>query len=167
MHGVEATATVAHADDPRSAFTWDLTHERALFATVARGLKAGTTPETAPVIEVDHAYRLALGAPAGVHFAAQPGNSTAADGTFAGLVRISVANGGTCQIALDQGSWLDVVADGTALRALDYQGRSGCSSPHQIVEFAFPAGKSLLLQLSGAGAPTVTLTVTRSPTPPN
>jgi hypothetical protein len=65
------------------------------------------------------------------------------------------------RIALDQPAWIDVVADGQAIASSDYQGRTGCRAPHKLVQFSLPAGKDLLIQLSGTPETRVRLTITR------
>ena len=148
----------ARADDPCAAFTWDVVHERAIFATQPLALVAATDAKTAPIFEIDRAYRISLDAQTTIQFASPLGNAGAPEGAFAGLVRISAANARRYRVALDRGFWLDVVEDGNALRSIDYQGGAGCDALHKIVEFALPAGKSLLLRFSGSAAPAVTVT---------
>src|SRR5689334_5466483 len=53
-------AVTAHADDPCAGFTWDVAHERALFASAAQTLNAGRDAATAPAIETDRLYELTL-----------------------------------------------------------------------------------------------------------
>ena len=90
--------TTARADDPCAAFTWDVTHERTLFATQALALVAGGDAATAPILEIGRAYRITLDAQPKIRFAAPPGKAAPAEGAFAGLVRISVANGGRYRV---------------------------------------------------------------------
>jgi len=67
------------------------------------------------------------------------------------------------RIALDRRVWADVIANGSSVQAKDFQGRPGCNAPHKVVECMLPAGAPVTLQFSGANAPTVKVTVTRSP----
>ena len=70
---------------------------------------------------------------------------------------------GLYRIALDQPIWVDVVAEGTPVRSRDFQGRSGCSAPHKIVEFVLPAKVALTIQLSSGSGPTVRVAVLAAP----
>ncbi|HUO79096.1 MAG TPA: hypothetical protein VMU00_03035 [Steroidobacteraceae bacterium] len=153
----------SRADDPCAAFAWDVRHERALFAAAARPLAAGTTVAASPPLAPDHIYRLQLSALADVAFAVPPARTPGADRAYAGLARLTVGVAGVYRISLDQAAWLDVVADGAAIRSQGFEGRPGCNAPHKIVEFLLPAGVPLTLQLSGAAGPGVTVAVTRSP----
>jgi len=63
---------------------------------------------------------------------------------------------------LDQPFWIDVVAGSQLLTSKDFQGVPGCNAPHKIVEFDLPATSDLVLQISGASAAVLRLTLTRS-----
>jgi hypothetical protein len=152
---------VAQADDPCAAFAADVSHERGLFASAPQSLAAAAqSPGT--IILVDRLYALQLLKQGQVSFAMPPERTAPAD-TFAGIVQLTVPRAGTFRVSLDAKLWVDVLADGHALRAGKFQGQPGCTAPHKIVEFELPAGKTLTLQLSGAAAPTVRIAVTRGP----
>ena len=151
-------------EDPCTAFTWDVTHERTLFRQEAQNLAAGNAAAAAPTLATDRLYQLQLRAQTEVAFATQPGKKMPDEGkTYAGLASLTVATGGVYRIALDQALWVDVIADDSLVQARDFQGRPGCNAPHKIVEFLLPAGKRITLQFSGGRVSTVKVTVTRSP----
>jgi hypothetical protein len=151
------------AIDPCSTFDWDVRHERALFAGEARPLAAGRTAAAAPAVAPGRLYRLELHPRAEVTFAVPPAQSHPPPGGYAGLVTLEVNAAGSYRVALDQGFWIDVVANHVSIQSSGHQGRSGCAAPHKIVEFTLPASTPLTLQLSGGDAPTLRLAVTRAP----
>jgi hypothetical protein len=156
------TVHACAADDPCAAFTWDVRHERELFAKPAEALVGGHTEAAVPPLKVDRLYELTLAKQAEVSFATKPGKAAMGDGDYAALVHLTVPAAGSWRISLDSKLWVDVLADGGAIASSDFQGRSGCSAPHKIVEFVLPAGKVLTLQISSGTAPTVKLSVTRA-----
>jgi len=158
-----ALASSSHADDACASFTWDVRHERALFAQEATSLVAGSTLATAPTLAADRLYQLELKSQAQVKLVAPPGNKKQTDGMYAGLARLRVDTPGKYRIALDQGFWIDLLVNGSPVRAEAFQGRPGCNAPHKIVEFVLPAGTPITLQLSGGNGPSLRVTLTRSP----
>jgi hypothetical protein len=154
--GASATA------DPCGEFSWDVTHERALFSEAPQRLSAGLSPSDSPPLAPGQLYELALAPQSQVHFAAAPGKSRSTEG-YAGLAALRVPSAGVYRIALDQPIWVDVVAEGTQVRSRDFQGRGGCSAPHKIVEFVLPAEVALTVQLSSGSSPTVRVAVLAAP----
>lgn len=150
------------AEDPCAAFTWDVHHERELFAKAAEALVGGHASAAAPDVKVDRLYELTLAKQSEVSFVTKPGKAALGDGDYAALVHLTVPADGTWRISLDSKVWVDVLAGAGAIASSDFQGRPGCSAPHKIVEFVLPAGKLLTLQISSASAPKVKLSVTRA-----
>jgi len=157
-----ALASAARAQDACSAFTWNIERERKLFSQEAESLTGGSSLAAAPTLSSDRLFQLQLKAQKEVKFVTAPGRNSA-EGTYAGLVKLTVETSGVYRIALDQKIWVDVIANGLPIQAKDFQGRPGCNAPHKVVEFVLPAGTPIALQLSGGSAPTVRVTVTRSP----
>jgi hypothetical protein len=162
--GLLWSAAACAADDPCAAFTWDVHHERELFAKPAEALVGGHTDAAAPALKVDRLYELTLAKQPEVSFPSKPGRAAMGDGDYAALVHLTLPAAGMWRVSLDSKLWVDVLADGGAIASSDFQGRPGCSAPHKIVAFVLPAGKVLTLQISNAAAPTVKLSVTRAPT---
>jgi hypothetical protein len=165
VYACAAVPVLAHADDPCAAFSWDVRHERDLFAQPPRPVVAGQTLGTAPTLATDQLYQLRLSGQRAVTFAAPPGGKGHVDSAYAGLARLTVDAAGVYRISLDLPVWIDVIANGTVVAARDFQGRPGCNAPHKIVEFALPAGTPVTLQFSGGKASTVKITVSRAPAP--
>lgn len=153
-------AVSAVAEEPCIGFKWDVSKERALFATVAQTGRAGTNVAAAPVLVPDKLYQLELAPQVQVEFAAMPGKAPG-EGTFAGLAVLKIGHSGTYRISLDLPLWIDVAAGTERVPASDYQGQQRCDAPHKIVQFALDARSPLVLQFSGSIRPTVRLTVTR------
>ncbi len=61
--GAVAAVTVslpAFAADPCDGFAWNVSHERAVFATPAAGVTAATTAGPTPTLEIDKLYDISL-----------------------------------------------------------------------------------------------------------
>ena len=155
------------AEDPCAAFSWDVHHERELFREQPVDIASGRAFADAPVVTPDRLYELELRAQPEVSFAAPPSRTWPMEASYAGMARLTVDSAGVYRFALDQPAWVDVVVNGAVLKSLDFQGRPGCSAPHKIVEFALPAGKSMLLEFSASVTPSIKVTVSRSPTQPH
>jgi hypothetical protein len=147
-------------DDPCDGFSWNVAHERALFASAPRAAAAGHDAASAPQLEPDRLYQLQLTAAGQVTLALPPGKRPASETRYAGLARFSLQHPGSYRVSLDQPAWIDIVADGKMIDSADFQGRAGCQAPHKVVQFSLPAGHELLLQLSGAPSDSVRLTIT-------
>jgi len=153
------------AADPCDGFSWDVSHERALFASSPRQVSAGRDAASAPQIEVNRLYQLALAPLTEVQLRLAPDRKPPADGTLAGILHLQVARAGLYRIALSEGDWIDVMSAGAVIASQDHVGRPGCSAPHKVVQFAMPAGV-VLIQLSAAANATVRLTITSAPVSP-
>jgi hypothetical protein len=158
---LSAAATQAFAEDPCGGFKWDVSKERALFASSARPTPAGKDTAAAPVIEPNRLYQLQLKPEAQVTFSRPPGKKPPGDGSYAGLAALKIPKSGSYRISLDSGFWVDVVTGGKLVPAKDYEGQHDCAAPHKIVEFDLDNQAPLLLQFSGVSQAAVRLTVTQ------
>jgi len=158
-----ASAPHAFADGRCTGFKWDVSKEVALFDTPAAAVNAGKNSESSPAIEPDRLYRLQLPPQSEVTFAARPGRDTARPGSFAGLARLTLKSAGNYRVAVDTPLWIDVVTGGQLATVTDYQGQQDCEGPHKIVEFDLSGATQFIVQLSGSGAATVRMTVTKTP----
>jgi len=149
------------ADDPCTAFAWDVHTELALLVGNAVRLRSGTDDSTAPLIGKAAAYRLALAHQAAVHFAADPGKYSDADGRFAGLVKLHIPRPGRYRVSLDAAAWVDVVAEGHVVPAAAYTGSHDCARLRKVLEFQLPAGPATI-QVSDSQADHLRLAVTAS-----
>jgi hypothetical protein len=156
-----ASAMPAVADSC-DAFTWNLAHERSLFASTPGRLSAGRDASSAPLVDVDRLYELLLRPDTEVHLPVTPGRKPGGETTSAGILRVRVERAGLYRVSLSEGDWIEVVHDGTALPAGEHQGQHECSAPRKVVQFQLPAG-DLFVQLSGSVSATVRLTITPAP----
>ncbi len=126
-------APSVHADDACTGFKWNAAHEHALFLGDAAAATAGKDVASAPKLDLDRLYELALSPQDGVRFAAPPSKTMLADGAYAGVVRFAPAQAGQYRVSLDVPFWIDVVADGKPIPSIDFNGAHGCDKPRKIV----------------------------------
>jgi hypothetical protein len=152
---------LAQTPDPCASYSWDVSQERALFAsqpTVAVAEGASSARITA-----DRLYQMHLTVQGSVALPVPPSKKVAADPAYAGVATLQLGTPGTYRIAGDSPFWIDVIVAGEVLRPKDYQGQRGCSSPHKIVEFELPAAVPVILEFSSASAPDIRFSVTAAP----
>jgi hypothetical protein len=154
------SAPVLAADDPCSAFKWNVTEERAVFSQKPHAATAGRDTSSAPVMKTKTLYELSLAPQESVKFVAPPGKKGLPDGAFAGLAHIRVPKPGSYRVSLDQGLWVDVVSHEKSIESTDFTGAHDCNAPRKIVQYKVPAGGDLTLQLSGASKDHVRVAVT-------
>ena len=78
-------------------------------------INAGSSAEGSPALTAGQLYELALLPPSQVRFAIAPGKSPSAE-SHAGIATFRVSSAGVYRIALDQPVWVEVVANGAAIR---------------------------------------------------
>lgn len=157
------SGVAAGADDPCLAFKWDLSRERALFASPARAVVDGNASPPA-TIDVGAAVDLELRPQASVNFLVPPSKPMLTEGAWAGLASFRVTSPGIYRIALNAPFWIDVLANSGPLTSIDFGGPGGkCPAPIKVVTYELPAGEPLVLQLSGATERQVRVTITRVP----
>lgn len=122
-------------------------------------LTAGTSGMQAPVLEPEHAVRLALTKAPAVTYALRPGKPGDA-ASYGGLARFTVERAGTWRVALGAGAWIDVVGGGKALPSIRHGHGPQCSGVRKMVDFQLASG-TYTLQFAGSREPIVTTLVTR------
>jgi hypothetical protein len=147
--------------DPCGGYKWDVSKERALFASTAQPLAAGESAEKSAAIEPGRLYAIDLKPAAAVTFPASPGKSAPREGTYAGVLVLK-APPGKYRVAVDQPLWVDIVSDGKLLAPTDYEGVHGCNAPRKIVIFLLDGGDRWTLQISAADHSAARLSVTRA-----
>jgi hypothetical protein len=153
----------AQAADPCEGFAWNVSHERAVFATPAVAVTAATTTTgPAPTLVLDKLYDIALTPQDKVSFVLVPEKKTLADGAYAGMVTLHIPAAGKYRVSMSEGFWIDVIAAGKFVPTDDFTGSHGCRAPRKIVQFVMPAG-DLTLQFSNTNIASVQATVTAAP----
>jgi hypothetical protein len=152
-----------HAADPCDGFTWNVSHERALFAMQPVTVTAATTESPSPALQLDKLYEVSLTPQNKVSFVLAPDKKALADGAFAGLVTLNVPTAGKYRVSISDAFWIDVIADHKFVATDDFTGVHECHAPRKIVQYALPAGNDLILQFSNANSPSLRLTVTAAP----
>jgi hypothetical protein len=151
-----------HAADPCDGFTWNVAHERAMFATPAVAITAAGAAGPAPSLAVDKLYGITLTPQDKVSFVLAPAKKTLADGAFAGMVTLHIPSPGKYRVSMSEGFWIDVIADGKFVPTDDFTGAHECRAPRKIVQFLLPAG-DLVLQFANTNSASVRVTVTAAP----
>jgi len=149
----------AQGQDACESFAWDVHQERAVFASTAQTLPAGKSVAAAPTLEPNHLYELALVPQDQVSFAATPGKRMLADGAFAGIAQLHIAQAGTYRVSLNGTFWIDLASGDHLIASSEFTGQPHCEAPRKIVQFTLPAG-DVTLQLSGATTAQVRVAVT-------
>lgn len=72
-----------------------------------------------------------------------------AAGTFGGVYHVIIATAGIYRVALQNGTWIDLVRDGKSSTSVGHMEGAPCSGIRKIVDFALQPG-SYIVQLSGA-----------------
>jgi hypothetical protein len=150
------------AADPCDGFTWNVAHERALFATAAAPVTAANAAGPAPTLAVDKFYDITLTPQDKVSFVLAPAKKALADGAFAGMVTLRIPSAGKYRVAMSEGFWIDVIADGKFAPTDDFTGAHECHAPRKIVQYLLPAG-DLTLRFSNTNSASVRVTVTAAP----
>lgn len=145
--------------DPCSGYKWDVSAERALFATPAKAAAAGKDLASATRTLPNQFYAVTLLPMSGVSFPAAPGR-TPPSGSFAGILALTLPGPGKYRIAVDVPLWIDVVGGAALAPVLDYEGQHECSAPRKVVVFDLEGRTDWALQLSAADRVTVRLAVT-------
>ncbi len=144
------------------AYQWDVGALQALYASAPVSIGAANDAAAAPKISLDKLYELNLLEQSKVTFAMAPGKASQGVGVYGGTVAFTVPRSAAYLVGLDQGIWIDVVANGKLTPTKDFHGQRDCDGPHKIVEFALTEGTRYLLQFSAGTRPAVRVTVSLS-----
>lgn len=145
-----------------SGFAFDLSEELKLFAGAPLKLEAASTTQSATVLQNKQLYQVMLSTQKSVRFAAPPDKATIADGSYAGILKLTPARSGTLRVTLNESAWIDVIDAGRVLDSTRHTGSHDCSLVRKSVEFSVRSNSPLLLQISGSTQESVSLAVTGS-----
>jgi hypothetical protein len=161
LAGVTLQAGRAADADPCTTFKWDVSRELAVMKQTPHALTAAVKPGgDVPELTIGTLYILKLSAQGAVTFVASPAKARASAEATAGIVRFRTDKGGRYRVSITSGHWLDVVDHGRLVQSLDFQGHVGCEQPRKIVEYELPAGRALMLQLSGSKDTAIVMAIT-------
>ena len=158
-----AASLPANAADPCDGFTWNVSHERAVYATPPAAVTAAIAAGPTPTLEVDKLYAIALTPQDKVNFVMAPAKKALADGAYAGMVKLHIPTAGKYRVSMSDGFWIDVITEGKFAPTDDFTGSHECHAPRKIVQYPLSAGNDLVLQFSNATSPSVKVTVTATP----
>ena len=142
-----------------------MTHELDLFRTPATNIAAAPDAASAPVLEAEHLYAVALTDQAAVRFAAAPEAHRVVDAAKAGIVRLRVPANGHYRLSADGPVWVDAVVADHAVAANAFNGHSRCTLIHKSVDFTLAAGTVVVVQFSQSPRATVRFALTAAPPP--
>lgn len=110
-----------------TGFRFNLDSELKLFAGTPREINAASTATAPTAIDGATLYRVALVDQSAARFAIPPGKPTVADGSYAGLLRITPTGSSTLRVNLGEAAWIDVVAGGRELESARHTGSHDCT----------------------------------------
>lgn len=131
-----------------------------LFESKPRNVAASTAAASATAIDADQLYAVTLNDQSKVTFAATPGKSTVADGSFAGLLKVTSLRTQTIRVTSTEAAWLDVIGSGKVLESQRHTGSGNCKVLRKVVEFTVTPGQPLIIQVSGSTDKEIKLAVT-------
>ncbi len=157
--GQPARAQTPSDADPCSGYKWDVTAERALFATSPKPIAAGKDRTSAGSVAANQLFTVTLHPLSEVSFPTPPGR-TPPSGSFAGIVALTVPAPGKYRISADVPLWIDVAGGAILAPVLDYEGLHDCSAPRKVVVFDLQGGTNWAIDVSAADREAVRLAIT-------
>ena len=143
-----------------TGFRFDANQELKLFEGKPRSVAATTSAASATTIDVDQLYAVTLTDHSKVTFAARTGKRTLAEGSFAGLLKVSSSRATTIRVTSTEAAWLDVISSGKLLESRRHTGSGNCKVLRKVVEFTVTPGQPLTRQVSGSKEKAIKLAVT-------
>jgi hypothetical protein len=143
------------------SYTWDVSKERALFATTPTVVIASTEMKGAPRLRVGQLYELHLSPTPQI--GRLPGDAPRPV-NYAGLASVQIATSATYHIALDNDAWVGTVSGIAANIPKGFQEAVACTAPRKLVDFDLSAGQIYTVQISVS--PTATMHLSITPTAP-
>lgn len=142
-----------------SGFRFDVSKELKLFEGKPRDITAATAPAAA-TIDVNQLYAVTLADQSKVTFVSAPGKSTVADGSFAGLLKVTSTRAQTIRVTATEAAWLDVISGGKLLESTRHTGSGNCKVLRKVVEFTVAPDQPVTIQVSGSTEKQIKLAVT-------
>lgn len=136
-------------------------NELAVMQSAALSIGAPASAKPVP-LELGRRYAISLDDQDKLHFRKKPGRASRTAGARGGIFSFQTQNAGLYRVSLTSRHWIDLI-DGDSLVESRRHFGPGCALVHKIVEFELPAGRQILLQLSGRDDATVGLAITAMP----
>jgi hypothetical protein len=153
----------ALADDACGGYKWDVSRERALFATSPVAVSAGKDARTSVAVVPGRLYQLKLTPQGDVTLGQSGAKKTPAAGAFAGVAQLKITAPGKYRVSMDAAAWVDLLTQGGLAPVTDFEGLHGCDAPRKIVEFELLGTGPFVLQVSSSEQATIRVAVTASP----
>lgn len=125
-------------------------------ATSSVGAQASTSPIP---LELERRYAISLEDQRKLEFRREPGRAGRANGARGGIFSFRTGAAGIYRVSLTTRHWIDLIDGESVVESKRHFG-PGCALVHKIVEFELPAGREVILQLSGREDVTVGLAIT-------
>lgn len=143
-----------------TGFRFDVNKELKLFEGKPRRVTATTSATSATAIDADQLYAVTLTDQSKVTFTTPPGKLTVADGSFAGLLKVTSLRAQTIRVTSTEAAWIDVISSGKVQESQRHTGSSNCKILRKVVEFTVTSGQPLIIQVSGSTEKEIKLAVT-------
>lgn len=143
-----------------SGFRFDVSKELKVFESKPREIAATTAANSATAIEVNQLYSVKLADQSKVSFATTPGKSTVADGSFAGVLKVTSPKAQTIRVTATEAAWLDVLSGDKLIESSRHTGSGNCKVLRKVVEFNVAPDKPVTIQVSGSTEQQIKLAVT-------
>lgn len=141
-----------------TGFRFDVSKELKVLGGTPRHVTAATAAPAA--IDVNQLYDVTLAEQSTVTFVTAPGKSTVADGSFAGLLKVTSAHGQTIRVTATEAAWLDVIDGHKLIESTRHTGNGDCKVLRKVVEFSVAPDKPVIIQVSGSTEKQIKLAVT-------
>jgi molybdate transport system substrate-binding protein len=141
-----------------SGFQFDVSKELKMFESAPR--KVTAAPSAATDIAMNQLYAVTLADQSKVKFATAPAKSTAADGSFAGVLKVTSPRTQTIRVTATQAAWLDVISGGKLIESTRHTGSGNCKLLRKVVEFTVAPDQPVIIQVSGSREKQIKLAVT-------
>jgi molybdate transport system substrate-binding protein len=141
-----------------SGFRFDVSKELKVFGSTPRNITAASASPAA--IDVNQLYAVTLADQSKVKFAAPPEKSTVADGSFAGLLKVTSPRTQTIRVTATEAAWVDVISGGKVIDSSRHTGSGNCKLLRKVVEFTVAPDQPVIIQVSGSTEKQIKLAVT-------
>lgn len=143
-----------------SGFHFDVSKELKVFEGPPRNVTAAPAAASPAAIDVNQLYAVTLADQSKVTFATAPEKSTVADGSFAGLLKVTSPRTQTIRVTATEAAWLDVISGGKVVESSRHTGSGNCKVLRKVVEFTVAPDQPVIIQVSGSTEKQIKLAVT-------